>query len=194
VRRLIAALLTVLALPAAALGDAAPADAAALEGRWVLDAEASDGGRRRLEREVRDVAGDLRPRRPGNPALPSQRVRAPRLGDQLLAVVHLPERRVDLAVEPDRVRFRRDGGSEEVLPTDGRPTVVDAANPGVRMAAWEAGELWIERASDHGTRVIERWYAQAPGLAVDYQVRNALFEDPVEFTLRFRPAEDVPAP
>lgn len=159
-----------------------------LAGDWVLDAEASDAGRRRLDRELRDVAGDLRPRRAGNPELVSGRIRPGQLDDELLREVRLPEDRVSLAVTDRAVSFRRDGGIPEVLPTDGRPTVVDADNPGVRMAAWESGDLWVERASNHGTRVIERWYATEAGLAADYEVRNGLFEDPITFTLHFLPA------
>lgn len=160
---------------------------AELAGQWIIDRERSDDGLARLEREVRRIDRNLRPSRGRDAVLPRGTPRE-RLGEQLLTPLRLPERSIELRIDADAVHFQRDDGPTEILHTDGRPSVVTADSRGVHVAAWEDGVLWIERSSDRGTRVIEAWRQTAPGLAVDFEVRNGLFEEHVTFTLRFIPA------
>lgn len=162
-----------------------------LAGLWYLDPERSDRADRRIRSALDDVSRDLRPRTaPGRPRP------APTLAG-LLRPLRVPEARVEVRVTDVAVSFRLDEGPPQVLYTDGRPSVVDARNPGVSFAAWEDGALWVERTSDRGTRVVERWALEAGGLRADYEVRNGLLEDPLSFTLRFAdrpPGEETAAP
>lgn len=180
-------LLTLLLLPATGLAEPATADAPSLAGRWQLDAERSDDARDVLADATRDVAGDLRPPRSRRPDPAGLRRPVPNatLGRELFAPVRLPERRLELAVEADAVDFRRDDHPAERIWTDGRPSVVDADNPDVRLGAWEDGVLYVERASARGTRVVEAWRRAGPDLVAEFEIRNGLLEDPVTFELYF---------
>ncbi|MEE4300589.1 MAG: hypothetical protein V2J24_14210 [Pseudomonadales bacterium] len=171
----------------------APAEANAgaeqplLAGRWQLDEDRSDDARETLEDATSDVAGDLRPprsRRP-DPARLRRPVPNASLGRELFGPVRLPARRLELAVAGDAVDFRRDDQPTERIWTDGRPSVVDADNPDVRLGAWEDGVLWIERNSARGTRVLEAWRREGPDLIASFEIRNGLLEDPVTFELYF---------
>ena len=165
---------------------------AALTGHWRLDAERSDDALDALDDAARDVAGDLRAprsRRP-DPAGLRRSVGRGRLGRELFAPLRLPARTLELEVAGNTVAFGRDGGPPERLWTDGRPSVVDAANPDARTAAWEDGVLWVERSSARGTRVIEAWRREGATLRGAYEIRNGLLEDPVRFTLVFVPLEN----
>jgi hypothetical protein len=181
-----------LLLLAAAGALAAPTGATPeLAGLWYLDPERSDRADRRIRSALEDVSRDLRPR-----AAPGRPRPAPSLPG-LLRPLRIPEARVELRVTDVAVSFRLDDGPPQVLYTDGRPSVVDARNPGVSFAAWEDGALWVERTSDRGTRVVERWVLEEGGLRADYEVRNGLLEDPLAFTLRFAdrpPGEEAAAP
>ena len=184
------ALLLLLSAPAAPAVPATDVDPG-LAGLWYLDPERSDRADRRIRNALEDVSRDLRPR--GTPGRPR---RAPSLPG-LLRPLRVPEARVELRMTDVAVSFRLDEGPPRVLYTDGRPSVVDARNPGVSFAAWEDGALWVERTSDRGTRVVERWALEAGGLRVDYEVRNGLLEEPLSFTLRFAdrpPGEEAAAP
>jgi hypothetical protein len=158
----------------------------ALAGSWQLDPERSDDAAGALDRALGDIARVLRPR-DGRDGLSSGTSRA-RLEAQLLAPVNLPRERVRIQLKEDAAIFRVDDRPAERLATDGRPSVVDGDRRGVRIAAWEDGALWIERTSDRGTRVVERWRRTESGIRADYRVRNDLFEDPVRFSLYFLPA------
>ncbi|MEE4361399.1 MAG: hypothetical protein V2I63_07725 [Pseudomonadales bacterium] len=158
-----------------------------LDGLWLVDAEASDPARRRIDAALRSVTRDLRPRSRGGPSRP-----APPGIEGLLAPLQVPRETVALALSEDAVELRVDGGRTERVYTDGRPSVVDADNPGVAIAAWERGALWIERTSDRGTRVIERWSHADGVLRADYEVRNGLLDRPLEFTLFFTAPEEGP--
>ncbi|MEE4383208.1 MAG: hypothetical protein V2J02_14505 [Pseudomonadales bacterium] len=184
---LLLVLLATSAVPAAPASEVTPA----LAGLWYLDPERSDRADRRIRSALEDVSRDLRPR-----AAPGRPRPAPSLPG-LLRPLRIPEARVELRVTDVAVSFRLDEGPPQVLYTDGRPSVVDARNPGVSFAAWEDGALWVERTSDRGTRVVERWALEPEGLRADYEVRNGLLEDPLSFTLRFAdrpPGEEAAAP
>lgn len=170
---------------------AAAADArSAMFGHWLLDARRSDDARDALDDAVDPVARMLTPSR--DRTLPARGTPRRTLEGQLLSPVRLPEREVTLARSADAVVFRFDGGAPETLYTDGRPSVVDADNHGVRNATWEGDVLWVERSSDRGTRVEEAWQRTGPDLTVRYEVRNGLFEEPVRFTLILTPAASDP--
>ncbi|HSG89393.1 MAG TPA: hypothetical protein VLA56_09285 [Pseudomonadales bacterium] len=158
-----------------------------LEGRWLLDTERSDDAAARLDDALDDIASDLRAR-PSRSPVQVRRTSRSELGDELLAPLTLPRHDLSLAVGTDRVRFAIDGGQDEVLFTDGRPSVADADNRGVHFAAWENGVLWVERSSDRGTRVVSSWRRTANDLIAAYEIRNGLFDEHVTFTLVFVPA------
>ena len=183
-------LLLVLALLAPFAGraqDDAPPGQAALAGRWQLDAERSDDARDALKDATRDVAGDLRPRgvRRPNPGGIRRSVPEQALGRDLFSAVRLPEHTLELEVTTGSVDFRRDAGASERIWTDGRPSVVDADNPDVRLGAWEDEVLWVERNSQRGTRVVEAWRREGEHLVAAFEIRNGLLEDPVTFELHF---------
>lgn len=164
-----------------------------LTGRWLVDEDRSDDVREALEDATSDVAGDIRPprsRRP-DPAGLRRPVPSGALGSELFGPVRLPARTLELVVADDAVDFSRDDQPLERIWTDGRPSVVDADNPDVRLGAWEDGVLWIERASARGTRVVEAWRREGADLIANFEIRNGLLEDPVTFELYFveTPAE-----
>ena len=187
-RYLLGALFCVLLLPAAVFAADVPERFA---GRYVIDRERSDDADDRLKDATRDIARDLRPPRSSRPdpaglrRPPSQRA----MGRDLFGPLRLPRAALDLAVESDAVGFTRDLEPEEQIWTDGRPSVVDADNPDVRIAAWEDGILYVERISDRGTRIVEAWRREADALFADFEIRNGLLEDPVTFTLVFVPRQ-----
>ena len=92
---------------------------------------------------------------------------------------------LELDIAPDRVEFRRDDSAAERIWTDGRPSIVDADNPDVRLGAWEADTLFVERSSARGTRVVEAWRRVGPDLVASFEIRNGLLEEPLTFELYF---------
>lgn len=163
---------------------------------YAVDRERSDDPEAKLRDATRDIARDLRPPRSTRPdpaglrRPPSQRA----VGRDLFAALQLPNARLDLTVEAEAVRFRRDLGDEERIWTDGRPSVVDADHPDVRIGAWEDEVLYVERISDTGTRIVEAWRREPDGLVANFEIRNGLLEEPITFRLVFvpRPQESTP--
>ena len=107
----------------------------------------------------------------------------------LFAALRLPDATLDVAVEADAVRFILDLGNAEQIWTDGRPSMVDAENPDVRIAAWEDDVLYVERISDRGTRIVEAWRREPDGLFATFDIRNGLLDEPIAFTLVFVPRQ-----
>lgn len=160
-------------------------------GSYAIDRERSDDAEDRLQEATRDIARDLRPPRSTRPD-PAGLRRPPTrraVERDLFAALRLPDATLDVAVEADAVRFTLDLGNAEQIWTDGRPSVVDAENPDVRIAAWEDDVLYVERISDRGTRIVEAWRREPDGLFATFDIRNGLLDEPIAFTLVFVPRQ-----
>ncbi len=102
----------------------------------------------------------------------------------------LPERRLVVIRDEERVELVYDGERRRVLHADGRGSVVDTSGGRVQIAGFEDGALVVETASDRGSRIVERFVPMPSGrMRLEVRVINPLFDEPVSFALHFARAE-----
>lgn len=157
------------------------------QGLWVLDPERSEAPHRANRRTVRSLERTLQDEQHATAEDLLAALRQPvrqlqlELGDQVVTLTSIVDPKAD----------GEDGRRQERHYTDGRPTTVDSSTRSQSIAGWEDDQLFIEKVTMMGLRVLEVWSLKDDRLRIDVEARNRLLDDPIRYRLTYLPAPDL---